>query len=150
MKKYLWLALVLAAGVLVLYVVQSPGTADEKTEGKVVTTDSGLKYQDLKEGTGDAAKAGDVVQVHYTGWLTTDGTTKGTKFDSSIDHGKPFPFKLGAGEVIKGWDEGVAGMKVGGKRRLVIPPALGYGDQDKGDIPPNSTLLFDVELLKIK
>ena len=128
MKKYLWLALVLAAGVLVLYVVSSPGTADEKTEGKVVTTDSGLKYQDLKEGTGDAAKAGDVVQVHYTGWLTTDGATKGTKFDSSVDRGKPFPFKLGNGDVIKGWDEGVAGMKVGGKRRLVIPPALGYGD----------------------
>ena len=116
MKKYLWLALVLAAGVLVLYVVSSPGTADEKTEGKVVTTDSGLKYQDLKEGTGDAAKAGDVVQVHYTGWLTTDGPTKGTKFDSSVDRGKPFPFKLGNGDVIKGWDEGVAGMKVGGKR----------------------------------
>jgi len=150
MKKYLWLALVLAAGVLVLYVVSSPGTADEKKEGKIVTTDSGLKYQDLKEGTGDAAKAGDVVQVHYTGWLTTDGTTKGKKFDSSVDRGDPFKFKLGNGDVIKGWDEGVAGMKVGGKRRLVIPPALGYGDQDKGDIPPNSTLLFEVELLKIK
>ncbi len=151
MKKYLWLALVLAAGVLVLYVVSSPGTADEKKEGKVVTTDSGLKYEDLKEGEGDAAKAGDVVQVHYTGWLTTDGTTKGKKFDSSVDRGEPFKFKLGNGDVIKGWDEGVAGMKVGGKRRLVIPSALGYGKRGAGsDIPPNSTLLFEVELLKIK
>ncbi len=151
MKKYLWLALVLVAGVAVLCLVSFQSSADEKKEGKVVTTDSGLKYQDLKEGTGDAAKAGDVVQVHYTGWLTTDGTTKGKKFDSSLDRGEPFKFKLGNGDVIKGWDEGVAGMKVGGKRLLVIPPALGYGARGAGgDIPPNATLLFEVELLKIK
>jgi FKBP-type peptidyl-prolyl cis-trans isomerase len=150
MRKYLWLAHAVAVGVGLLYLVSSPGTADEKKEGKVVTTDSGLKYQDTEEGTGTAAAAGDVVEVHYTGWLTTDGTTKGKKFDSSKDRGKPFQFPLGAGRVIKGWDEGVAGMKPGGKRTLVIPAKLGYGDADKGDIPPNSTLLFEVELLRIK
>ncbi len=151
MKKYLWLALVLVAGVAVLCLVSFQSSADEKKEGKVVTTASGLKYEDLKQGTGDAAKAGDLVQVHYTGWLTTDGATKGKKFDSSLDRGEPFKFKLGNGDVIKGWDEGVAGMKVGGKRRLVIPPALGYGARGAGgDIPPNATLLFEVELLKIK
>ncbi len=151
MKKYLWLALVVAAGVIVLYLVSSPpSTADEKKEGKFVKTDSGLQYQDTEEGKGEAAKKGDVVEVHYTGWLTTDGTDKGKKFDSSV--GKtPFRFKLGAGQVIKGWDEGVAGMKLGGKRTLVIPPDLGYGARGAGaDIPPNSTLLFDVELLRIK
>ena len=88
-------------------------------------TDSGLQYKDTEEGKGEAAKKGDVVEVNYTGWLTTDGTNKGKKFDSSIGRA-PFRFKLGAGEVIKGWDEGVAGMKPGGKRTLVIPPALGY------------------------
>ena len=94
-------------------------------------------------------RAGDTVEVHYTGWLTADGTTKGKKFDSSVDRGKPFAFKLGAGEVIKGWDEGVAGMKVGGKRKLIIPPDLGYGKRGAGDdIPPNATLMFEVELLR--
>ena len=151
MKKYLWLALVLVVGVGLLYLVSSPGAADEKKEGKVVTTDSGLKYQDTEEGTGTAAAAGDVVEVHYTGWVTTDGTTKGKKFDSSKDRGKPFQFPLGAGKVIKGWDEGVAGMKPGGKRTLVIPAKLGYGDRGAGDdIPPGATLLFEVELLRIK
>ena len=116
-----------------------------------MTTDSGLKYQDTKAGDGQEAKAGDVVEVHYTGWLTTDGTTKGKKFDSSVDRGKPFRFTLGQGDVIKGWDEGVAGMKVGGKRTLVIPSELGYGKEGAGDdIPPNATLLFEVELLRIK
>jgi len=150
MKKYLLLALVVTAGVIVLYLVSSPGSADEKKEGKFVTTDSGLKYQDTEEGKGEAAKKDDNVEVNYTGWLTTDGTDKGKKFDSSIGK-KPFRFKLGAGDVIKGWDEGVAGMKPGGKRTLVIPPALGYGARGAGnDIPPNSTLLFEVELLRIK
>jgi peptidylprolyl isomerase len=150
MKKYLWLALVVAAGVAVLYLVSSPGSADEKKEGKFVTTDSGLKYQDTEEGKGDAAKSGDVVEVNYTGWLTKDGKEKGQKFDSSIGK-KPFHFTLGAKEVIPGWDEGVAGMKPGGKRTLVIPPALGYGKRGMGEaIPPNSTLLFEVELLRIK
>ncbi|HBI43008.1 MAG TPA: peptidylprolyl isomerase [Planctomycetales bacterium] len=150
MKKYLWLVLVVTAGVGVLNLVSSPGSADEKKEGKFVTTASGLKIKDTEEGKGEAAKKGDVVEVHYTGWLTTDGTDKGKKFDSSVGK-KPFHFQLGAGEVIAGWDEGVAGMKPGGKRTLVIPPELGYGKRGAGeDIPPNSTLLFDVELLRIK
>jgi FKBP-type peptidyl-prolyl cis-trans isomerase len=112
---------------------------------KIVTTPSGLKYEDLKVGEGAAAKSGDRVEVHYTGWLEN-----GTKFDSSLDRGNPFPFPLGAGRVIKGWDEGVVGMKVGGKRKLTIPPALGYADRGAGGvIPPNATLIFEVELLKI-
>jgi FKBP-type peptidyl-prolyl cis-trans isomerase len=112
----------------------------------VITTKSGLKYIDLKEGTGDAAKADNTVEVHYTGWLKD-----GKKFDSSLDRGKPFSFKLGAMMVIKGWDEGVAGMKVGGKRKLIIPPELGYGKRGAGDvIPPDAELTFEVELLKIK
>jgi FKBP-type peptidyl-prolyl cis-trans isomerase FkpA len=145
-------ALAVLAGLSVLFAVSRPAAADDKPEGKVVTTDSGLKYQDTKVGDGAEAKSGDTVEVHYTGWLTTDGgATKGKKFDSSVDRGKPFSFPLGAGRVIKGWDEGVAGMKVGGKRTLIIPPELGYGKRGAGDdIPPNSTLLFEVELLKIK
>jgi len=111
----------------------------------VVTTASGLKYEDLKVGDGAEAKSGDRVQVHYTGWLEN-----GTKFDSSVDRGQPFAFPLGAGRVIRGWDEGVAGMKVGGKRKLTIPPALGYGERGAGGvIPPNATLVFEVELLKV-
>jgi FKBP-type peptidyl-prolyl cis-trans isomerase len=121
-------------------------SAPSKTTGKPVTTASGLKYWELKKGVGAAAKAGDPVQVHYTGWLTN-----GKKFDSSLDRGQPFAFKLGAGMVIKGWDEGVAGMKVGGKRQLRIPAELGYGARGAGaDIPPNSELVFDVELLAVK
>jgi peptidylprolyl isomerase len=113
--------------------------------GDVVTTKSGLKYDDVKAGTGDEAKEGDKVQVHYTGTLKD-----GTKFDSSLDRKEPFEFNLGAGEVIKGWDEGVAGMKVGGKRKLIIPPELGYGNKAVGGkIPANSELHFEVELLKI-
>jgi FKBP-type peptidyl-prolyl cis-trans isomerase len=105
-----------------------------------------LKVEDLQEGTGNAAKAGDTVEVHYTGWLTD-----GKKFDSSHDRRQPFSFQLGAGRVIKGWDQGVAGMKVGGKRKLTIPPDLGYGARGAGGvIPPNAELIFEVELLKIK
>jgi FKBP-type peptidyl-prolyl cis-trans isomerase FkpA len=115
---------------------------------KEVTTPSGLKYTDLSEGTGAAAKKGDAVEVHYTGWL--DGKSKDEPCDSSVGRG-PFAFPLGGGRVIKGWDEGVAGMKVGGKRLLVIPPELGYGQRGAGGvIPPGSTLHFEVELLKIK
>ena len=109
-------------------------------------TASGLKYTDLQEGTGDEALKGKTVEVHYTGWLKD-----GTKFDSSKDRNQPFRFPLGAGHVIRGWDEGVAGMKVGGKRRLTIPADLGYGARGAGGvIPPNATLEFEVELLGVK
>ena len=110
----------------------------------------GLKYTDGKIGDGAAAAAGDKVSVHYTGWLWQDGA-KGAKFDSSRDRGRPFDFTLGAHQVIAGWDQGVAGMKVGGERTLIIPPELGYGARGAGGvIPPNATLLFDVELLKVQ
>ena len=118
----------------------------QPTEKKVITTNSGLKYIDEKVGDGALAKAGDQVSVHYTGRLKD-----GTKFDSSVDRGQPFDFPLGAGRVIKGWDQGVAGMKVGGKRKLTVPPSLGYGARGSPPvIPPNSTLLFEVELLDVK
>ncbi|GLK67666.1 FKBP-type peptidyl-prolyl cis-trans isomerase [Hansschlegelia plantiphila] len=117
---------------------------------ETVTTASGLKYQDVKVGDGAPAVPGRGVSVHYTGWLYEDGK-KGAKFDSSVDRGQPFTFRLGAGNVIAGWDEGVAGMKIGGKRTLIIPPELGYGAQGAGGvIPPNATLIFDVELLGVK
>ena len=114
--------------------------------GKEVTTPSGLKYIDLKVGHGPVPEKGKTVEVHYTGWLTD-----GTKFDSSVDRGRPFTFPLGMGRVIKGWDEGVASMHVGGKRKLTIPPTIGYGARGAGKvIPPNATLVFEVELLGIK
>ena len=120
------------------------------------TTASGLVIEELAPGSGDTAVAGKRVSVHYTGWLAEpagqvgDGVIRGKKFDSSKDRGDPFSFSLGAGEVIKGWDEGVAGMQVGGSRKLTIPPALGYGSRGAGGvIPPNATLWFEVELLKV-
>ena len=113
---------------------------EKKEKGKVIKTDSGLQYEDLKEGTGEAAKKGNKVVVHYTGWLKD-----GKKFDSSVGK-EPFEFELGAGEVIKGWDEGVAGMKVGGKRKLIIPSELGYGKKGAGRvIPPDAELHFEVD-----
>jgi FKBP-type peptidyl-prolyl cis-trans isomerase FkpA len=116
-----------------------------KVTGNPTKTASGLEYWDIKAGTGDTAVKGQQVRVHYTGWLTD-----GKKFDSSVDRGEPFVFPLGAGRVIKGWDEGVAGMKIGGKRQLRIPPELGYGARGAGGaIPPNATLIFDVELLAV-
>ena len=117
--------------------------------GKRMTTPSGLTIIDVKEGTGASPK-GKTAVVHYTGWLYENGQ-KGTKFDSSLDRNEPFSFPVGAGRVIKGWDEGVSTMKVGGKRTLIIPPQLGYGAQGAGGvIPPNATLMFDVELLAVK
>ena len=114
------------------------------------TTESGLQYEDNTVGEGAEAKAGQQVTVHYTGWLRNDDGTQGAKFDSSKDRNDPFQFNLGAGQVIRGWDEGVQGMKVGGKRRLTIPAALGYGARGAGGvIPPNATLIFDVELLAV-
>lgn len=120
--------------------------APTQVTGEPVTTKSGLKYWDIKKGTGETATEGKTVKVHYTGWLTN-----GTKFDSSVDRKEPFEFHLGAGDVIRGWDEGVAGMQVGGKRQLRIPPDLGYGNRGAGGvIPPGATLVFDVELLGVK
>jgi FKBP-type peptidyl-prolyl cis-trans isomerase len=115
-----------------------------KVTGQPTTTSSGLQYWDNVVGSGATATPGSTVKVHYTGFLTN-----GQKFDSSRDRGEPFSFPLGAGQVIKGWDEGVAGMKVGGQRQLRIPPQLGYGPTGTGPIPPNATLIFDVELLGV-
>ncbi len=113
---------------------------------QTVTTPDGLRYADLNPGDGDMAKAGQTATVHYTGWLPD-----GTKFDSSVDRNQPFSFPLGGGQVIKGWDEGVAGMKAGGERLLIVPPNLGYGSRGAGGvIPPCATLLFDVRLLSVK
>ena len=136
------LALALIAGLLA-----APHNAGAQ---ETITTDSGLSYIDTEEGTGAAAKVGQSAVVHYTGWLYQNGV-KGAKFDSSVDRGQPFTFPLGGGRVIKGWDEGVAGMRPGGKRTLIIPPNLGYGAQGAGGvIPPNATLLFEVELIQVR
>ncbi len=113
------------------------------------TTPSGLQFEDTVTGGGAEAQRGNLVSVHYTGWLYNNGAV-GAKFDSSKDRGEPFQFSLGGGQVIRGWDEGVAGMKIGGTRRLVIPPELGYGARGAGGvIPPNATLLFEVDLLGV-
>ena len=146
MRQFLGSAL--ALGLLVLFAVASPGDDkkdEKKKDEKVITTKSGLKYVDQKVGDGKEAKKGDKVVVHYTGWLKD-----GKKFDSSLDRKKPFEFKLGARMVIKGWDEGVAGMKVGGKRRLIIPSELAYGEEGRPGIPPGADLTFEVELLEVR
>lgn len=119
-------------------------TADSPN-GATPTVSENVKIEDLEEGTGPEVKSGDTVVMHYTGTLVD-----GTKFDSSLDRNEPFETQIGVGQVIKGWDTGVVGMKVGGKRKLTIPPSLGYGDQDMGSIPPNSILIFELELLEIK
>jgi peptidylprolyl isomerase len=118
----------------------------DSTQAQPVTTSSGLQYIDMVVGTGASPKKGDNVTVHYTGYLLN-----GKKFDSSVDRGKPFSFPIGMGRVIRGWDEGVSTMKIGGKRKLIIPPNLGYGEDGAGAvIPPNAQLIFDVQLLEIK
>lgn len=138
-----YLSLLIAMVVLTLSLGVGGSMAENNQE---VTTPSGLKYVDQVVGTGEVAVAGKTANVHYTGWLEN-----GKKFDSSVDRGQPFSFPLGAGRVIKGWDEGVQGMKVGGKRKLTIPSDLGYGSRGAGGvIPPNATLVFDVELLGIR
>lgn len=125
---------------------EAPPTPRSVDEADFTITDSGLRYHDFVTGDGAEATAGDQVTVHYSGWLAADSTL----FDSSIERGQPFSFALGAGRVIPGWDEGVAGMRVGGERQLVIPPELGYGAQGAGNsIPPNATLIFEVELLSV-
>jgi peptidylprolyl isomerase len=127
--------------------------ASAQTSGRTMTTASGLKIIDSKAGTGATPQPGQTCVMHYTGWLYDEHAKDhhGTKFDSSVDRNQPFEFQIGRGMVIKGWDEGVATMKVGGKRTLIIPPQLGYGARGAGGvIPPNATLVFDVELLGVK
>ncbi len=155
MTKYVAAVFVVFAMTAVFVYAQSaarkstaPNTnAPTKVTGPGVTTSSGLVYWDIRVGNGEVAKEGNRVRVHYTGWLTN-----GKKFDSSVDAGKPFDFTIGNGEVIKGWEEGVAGMRVGGKRQLRIPPDLAYGADGTpdGSIPPNATLIFDVQLLGVQ
>ncbi len=137
----------LAFGFIVINWMAGAADGGDAKKEEVITSGSGLKYVELKVGTGNAAKKGDTVAVHYVGTLTN-----GKKFDSSRDRNEPFEFRLGAGMVIKGWDEGVAGIKEGGKRKLIIPADLAYGNRDVGNglIPANSTLIFEVELVKIK
>jgi FKBP-type peptidyl-prolyl cis-trans isomerase len=140
-----------AAVVLAIITAVTPFGRISVAANQEVEMPDGLKYTDTKIGDGAVAHAGNKISVHYTGWLSTNGA-KGRKFDSSVDRGQPFQFTLGAHQVIAGWDEGVAGMKVGGTRTLIIPPELGYGARGAGGgaIPPNATLIFDVELLQVQ
>jgi peptidylprolyl isomerase len=139
-----------AAAIAIIVSTAIPKDAMTQSAAKPVTTSSGLQIIDTKVGTGASPRPNQTAVVHYTGWLYTSGA-KGQKFDSSVDRGEPFEFPVGQGRVIKGWDEGVASMKIGGKRTLIVPPALGYGARGAGGaIPPNATLMFDVELLGVK
>ncbi len=143
-------ALALAAPATPAAPAAPAAAAPAEKESKMVKTETGLGYEDLVVGTGPSPATGQTCVMHYTGWLWVN-EAKGTKFDSSVDRGRPFEFPIGTGRVIKGWDEGVATMKVGGKRTLLIPPQLGYGDRGAGNvIPPGATLLFEVELLGVK
>jgi peptidylprolyl isomerase len=138
------------AGIVVTLATASFAPAAAQPAPTPITTPSGLKIIDIKIGTGPSPKPGQTCVMHYTGWLYVNGA-KGQKFDSSVDRGQPFEFPIGQHRVIAGWDEGVATMKVGGKRTLIIPPELGYGARGAGGvIPPNATLIFDVELLGVK
>jgi len=142
--------LALIATILAFAGLYSSPHASAQSGGSLVTTASGLQIKDIKAGSGASPKPGQTCVMHYTGWLFVDGK-KDKKFDSSVDRGQPFEFPIGQRRVIAGWDEGVASMKVGGKRELIIPPALGYGARGAGGvIPPNATLIFEVELLDIK
>jgi FKBP-type peptidyl-prolyl cis-trans isomerase FkpA len=144
------LACAFAAALATIVISAMPTIAAAQAAGQTVTTPSGLKITDTQVGSGATPKAGQTCVMHYTGWLYENGA-KGKKFDSSLDRGQPFQFPLGRRQVIAGWDEGVATMKVGGKRTLIIPPELGYGARGAGGvIPPNATLIFDVELLDVK
>jgi FKBP-type peptidyl-prolyl cis-trans isomerase len=147
-KKFLTIITVVIAiilGVIFLSLIKNDDKVTENTDRKEVVVVDDLKTEDIIEGGGEEAVAGKRVTVNYKGTLEN-----GTQFDSSYDRGVPFTFNLGAGEVIIGWDRGVAGMRVGGKRKLTIPPSLGYGDRSTGTIPPNSVLIFEVELLKVE
>ncbi len=146
----IWIVALAVAALLVGACGDDTSADKGDSVSKEATTASGLRYVDEQVGTGDAIAPGQIAVVHYTGWLD-DGGKPGKRFDSSRDQNRPFEFKLGAGQVIKGWDEGVQGMKVGGKRRLFIPASLGYGARGAGNvIPPNAALIFDVELLGVK
>jgi FKBP-type peptidyl-prolyl cis-trans isomerase len=148
--RNLTLAVAIALGATAISLAVAPSGALAQTAGKPMTTASGLQIIDTTVGTGASPKPGQICVMHYTGWLYEDGK-KGKKFDSSVDRNEPFEFPIGQHRVIAGWDEGVASMKVGGKRTLIIPPALGYGARGAGGvIPPNATLMFDVELLAVK
>ncbi len=149
-RKSALMALALATALAGLYTAGAALPAMAQTAGKTMTTPSGLQIAEITIGTGATPKPGQICVMHYTGWLYDNGA-KGKKFDSSVDRGQPFEFKIAAGQVIKGWDEGVATMKAGGKRTLIIPPSLGYGARGAGGvIPPNATLIFEVELLGVK
>ncbi len=143
MKSSLMYAVVLISMIVALLSAAFLSAAEKE---KLMETSSGLQYLDLVKGAGREAHVGETASVHYTGWLKD-----GSKFDSSLDRGQPFQFRLGAGRVIKGWDEGVVGMNIGSKRKLIIPPHLGYGKRGAGRvIPPNATLIFEVELLDLR
>jgi peptidylprolyl isomerase len=144
------MAFALAIALTAAFAARGSTTAAAQAAGKTMTTQSGLQITDTQVGTGATPKPGQICVMHYTGWLYQDGA-KGKKFDSSLDRGQPFEFPIGRQRVIAGWDEGVATMKVGGKRTLIIPPELGYGARGAGGaIPPNATLIFEVELLDVK
>jgi peptidylprolyl isomerase len=145
-----FVALALVTALTGVFAAGASTTATAQEVGKTVTTSSGLQITDSKIGTGATPRPGQICVMHYTGWLYQGGA-KGQKFDSSLDRGRPFEFPIGRQRVIAGWDEGVASMKVGGKRTLIIPPELGYGARGAGGvIPPNATLIFEVELLEVK
>lgn len=148
LSRALFAALLAAAGPLLLPALadQEKGHSDAAAAGREIVTPSGLRYLDLRPGQGDEAQTGKIIEVHYVGWLED-----GTKFDSSRDRDHPFTFRLGAGDAIKGWDEGLIGMKVGGKRKLTIPPDLGFGKQGVGSVvPPNAVLYYEFELLAVR